>query len=299
MKRPASSSTLAYTLFTLESNPSQRRFAFIVGAIIALASLVSIPFAQIRVPNNNAFLSALCSTVICFELITVFVLYSQFKVSRSPSILILAGGYFYSACMTLLYLFSFPGIIPPNGFGPGPISQSPGPGMEHGTDPMFFMGGNQSAEYIYAFWHLGFPLAILLHMAVEVKYKQVRLRDQTARMMTMLTGAAVILGVAVIGYVSLALHDKLPILMDRGRITPLAMYGFGLSPLLISLLALVLYYYMTEGARNLLLAVRRAACYVAGCWHQHERRQSIQRRLVRLEAGHLHLRQYRIGRHDL
>ncbi|MBP3964989.1 hypothetical protein [Paenibacillus lignilyticus] len=115
MKKTALSGTLAYTLFTLESNPSQRRFAFIIGAIIALASLASLPFAHIRVPNNNAFLSAICSSVICFEFSTVFVLYSQFKVSRSPSILILAGGYFYSACMTILYLFSFPGILPPNG----------------------------------------------------------------------------------------------------------------------------------------------------------------------------------------
>ncbi|SFT24410.1 diguanylate cyclase domain-containing protein [Paenibacillus sp. BC26] len=248
MKRTASSGTLAYTLFTLESNPSQRRFAFIIGAIIALASLASLPFAHITLPNNNAFLSALCSSVICFELITVFVLYSQFKVSRFPSILILAGGYFYSACMTILYLFSFPGILPPNGFGPGPIGPGPQPGMEHGPEPMFLIGGNQSAEYIYALWHLGFPIAILLHMAAEVKYKQVRLSNQTARLMTIITGTAVLAAVAVIGYVSLALHDKLPILMDHGRITPLAMYGFGLPTLLISLLALALYYFMTKGS---------------------------------------------------
>ncbi|WP_308636863.1 diguanylate cyclase domain-containing protein [Paenibacillus silvisoli] len=255
MKKSKASGSPAYTLFTLESNPSQRKFAYIVGVIIAAASLLSIPFAQMQLKNTNSFLSALCSTVICFELITVFVLYSQFRVSRSPSILVLAAGYFYSACMTLLYLVSFPGVVPGDGLGSG-AGPGPGPGMGFGPGqgpgpgpgPGLFSPGNQTAEYLYAFWHAGFPVAILLHMAVESKFKQVRLSEKGARIAAVAVGGAVMALVAALSFVSFVLEPQLPKLLVHGSMTPLSMYGFGLPILAVSLIALVGYYLMTRGS---------------------------------------------------
>ena len=155
MIKPLASGIPAYTLFTMKANRSQRRFAFIVGAVVAIISLLTAPLANLRLPMSASYQPALLSTVICFELITVFVLYSQFRVSRAPSILVLAAGYLYSALMTLVYMLTFPGIVSRWGL---------------------FHAGHQTAEYLYALWHAGIPHCdSAAHGYERKKYKQVQI----------------------------------------------------------------------------------------------------------------------------
>ena len=82
MSIPQAPSTTAHNLVTLQTNRTQRRFAFLVGVIVCLISLLSIPYARVKLTELQAYQPAIFSTVICFEIITVFVLYSQFRVSR-------------------------------------------------------------------------------------------------------------------------------------------------------------------------------------------------------------------------
>lgn len=80
MSQEQASPATIYNLITMKSNPSQRRFAFIIGAIVALISLLSVPFVRIQLVELQAYQPAIFSTVICFELITAYVIYSQFKI---------------------------------------------------------------------------------------------------------------------------------------------------------------------------------------------------------------------------
>ena len=164
MKSNHSTEISAYTLFTMPSDRSQQRFAFLIGAIIALMTLFSVPFAQIELPKRNSFLPTLLGAMFCFELITVFVLYNQFRISRSPQILVLCAGYLYSALMTLAYMLTFPGYFPPNIYRPG----------------------NQTAEYLYALWHAGFPVAILAYTAMSKRFEHVRLNRRQSLLATIL-----------------------------------------------------------------------------------------------------------------
>lgn len=224
MKSSLDTEISAYTLFTIPANRSQQRFAFIVGAIIALITLMSVPFAQISLPKSNTFLPVLLGAMVCFELITVFVLYNQFRVSRSPKILILCAGYMYSALMTLAYMLTFPGFFPPD----------------------FYRPGNQTAEYLYAFWHAGFPLAILAYTAMS-KFEHVRLSRRQSLWGTIFGSLGVMGTVVLIVHGSIAYERKLPFLMEFGYVTPFFTYGFALPILLLSIAALVCYYRQTRG----------------------------------------------------
>lgn len=227
MSIPQAPSTAAYNLLTLQTNRTQRRFAFLVGAIVSLISLLSVPYARVKLTELQAYQPAIFSTVICFEIITVFVLYSQFRVSRSPSILALTAGYLFSGGMSLMYLLTFPGIFAPTGL---------------------FHAGLQTAPWLYLIWHLGFPLSIGTHIWMESKYENVQLSLRKARQASVYTFGGVFVLISAITTVSTSLHDRLPVLLREGRLTPLFQYVIGWPIVLLSVVLLIAYYRKTRGS---------------------------------------------------
>ena len=255
MIKPLASGIPAYTLFTMKANRSQRRFAFIVGAVVAIISLLTAPLANLRLPDK-CILSARSA-------LHRHLLRADYGVrviqpvpgQPCPSILVLAAGYLYSALMTLVYMLTFPGIVSRWGL---------------------FHAGHQTAEYLYALWHAGFPIAILLHMAVEKKYKQVQISVRQMRTLTAAVFGTVILLVCLFTNITTAYERRLPILMDLGHITPIFLIGFCLRILLLSLAALIGYYpHDTWQYRDRFLALCRAACHNARCRDRHVRRRTI------------------------
>ncbi|WP_219834570.1 diguanylate cyclase domain-containing protein [Paenibacillus sp. R14(2021)] len=228
MNNQQAAATPAYTLFTLQASPSQRRFAFIIGAIVAAITLAGAPYAHLRFPRTGTLQPALFAAVICFELITVFVLYSQFRVCRAPSILVLAAGYLYSAGMATAYLLTFPGTL------------------EH--RPPLWHAEQQVPEYLYAFWHAGFPIAILLHVFIEKKYGGMAFSPRQGRNWTALVFGGTLLLVALITTGVIRAQRSLPVVMDHGRITPFFLFAICLPVLLISLAALIAYFRSTRGS---------------------------------------------------
>ncbi|WP_167859765.1 diguanylate cyclase domain-containing protein [Paenibacillus cymbidii] len=224
-RQPAESTI--YSLFSFPAEPAQRRAAFYFAAFVALTSLLITPFVRLPLPPSPAYQAVLFGPVICFELMTVFVLYSQYRVARSPAILAVAAGYWYSALMTGVYLLTFPGIVSRNGL---------------------FHASPQTAEYVYIFWHAGFPAAILLHVILEAFSR--KRRPIGARPAHLLAGAvflAVAALVCLLAYIACVHWRRLPLAMDFGRVTPVFLYAFGLPVLLLSLLALIVYYRATGG----------------------------------------------------
>jgi diguanylate cyclase (GGDEF)-like protein len=214
----------AYTLFTMPSNRLQRRSTFIIGLIIAVITLLCVPFARLELPKSNTFLPTLLGTVICFEWMTIFVFYSQFRIHRSPQILVLCAGYAYTSLMTLAYLILFPGFFPPTYYKPG----------------------NQTAEYLYVFWHAGFPLAILVYTVMVRWFGEVRWSEKQALRGTVLVGVGVVGIVACIVYGSVAFENRLPNLMNFGLVSRLFTFGFALPIMVLSCAALVFYYRLTR-----------------------------------------------------
>ncbi|WP_308638790.1 diguanylate cyclase domain-containing protein [Paenibacillus silvisoli] len=226
MSQPQVPNIKVDNLLTLQASRSQRRFALVIGAMIALISLVSVPFARVQLSELQAYQPAILSTVICFELITAYVLYSQFQISRSPSVLFLFAGYLYSGAMSIMYLLTFPGLIVPGGM---------------------FHAGLQTAPWLYVLWHLGFPVSIGLYMLVETKYKSVQLSIGRAKHVSILTVAAVIAIVGAFAFVTTSYQEWLPILLVKGQLTPLFIYGAGLFTVIVSLVTWV-GFRMTRGS---------------------------------------------------
>lgn len=214
----------AYTLFTMPSNRLQRRSTFIIGLIIAFITLLCVPFARMDLPKSNTFLPTLLGTVVCFEWMTIFVFYNQFRIHRSPQILVLCAAYAYTSLMTLAYLLLFPGFFP----------------------PYYFKPGNQTAEYLYVFWHAGFPLAILAYTFMERRFGEVRWSARQALRGTILVGAGVVVLVGCIVYVTVAFENRLPYLMNFGLVSRLFTFGFALPIMVLSCAAFVLYYRQTR-----------------------------------------------------
>lgn len=179
----------AYNLLTLPANSSQRRFAFLIGAILLILSIAAIPYIRVQLPELQAYQPALFSTVICFELITAYVFFTQFWIERSPAILVLVAGYLYSCGMSLMYLLTFPNTFTPTGL---------------------FHAGTQTAPWLYLLWHGGFPLSILLYVAVDAKYGKKPLSVRIARWLSIAVPAAVCGMVAGFTYVTTALTGTSP-----------------------------------------------------------------------------------------
>ncbi|WP_164821380.1 diguanylate cyclase domain-containing protein [Paenibacillus koleovorans] len=214
----------AYTLFTMPSNRLQRRSTFIIGLIIAVLTLLCVPFARLELPKSNTFLPTLLGTVVCFEWMTIFVFYNQFRIHRSPQILVLCAGYAYTSLMTLAYLILFPGFFPPTYYTPG----------------------NQTAEYLYVYWHAGFPVTLLIYTTMERWFGEVRWSAKQALRGTVLLGVGVVGIVACFVYVSVAFEKQLPNLVNFGLVSRLFTFGYALPIMVLSCAAFVFYYRLTR-----------------------------------------------------
>lgn len=127
-------------LSTLRPERSDRRIAWAVFMTSLLVFFIAAPFAKVPLPQIPAFLPIYQSALVINELITAVLLLGQFRILRSRALLVLAGGYLFSATMAVTHALSFPGLFAPTGLlGAGP----------------------QTTAWIYFLWHGGFPLFVI------------------------------------------------------------------------------------------------------------------------------------------
>lgn len=127
-------------LANVPPTPGQRRMAraFLLALLVFL--LVTWPFAAIKLPEVDAFVPTLAAALFVSDCVTAALLYAQFSILRQWALLVIAGGYLFSALIVVAHALAFPGALTPNGV--------PGSGL-------------QSAVWLYWFWHAGLPLAII------------------------------------------------------------------------------------------------------------------------------------------
>jgi hypothetical protein len=101
---------------------------------------VVIPFSDRPGAALNAFFPSLDAIVLVTDLITAVLLYAQFSISRSRSLLVLAGGYLFTALIVIPHALTFTGAFSPTGL---------------------FGAGLQTGSWLFIFWHVGFAAALL------------------------------------------------------------------------------------------------------------------------------------------
>jgi signal transduction histidine kinase len=130
--------------------------------------------------------------------VTAILLFAQFSISRSLALLVLAGGYLFSALIVIPHALTFPGAFSPTGL---------------------FGAGVQTSAWLYIFWHLGFPIALIVYAWMKEKEVAAHTSIRTAIGL----GAAIAVSlVFALAWVAIVWDDYLPrLFVNASTLTPL------------------------------------------------------------------------------
>jgi PAS domain S-box-containing protein len=131
---------------TAAPTEKEQRLALAVVLVSAALFLISVPFARQKLPEFWVFIPVYQSALAINDLVTATLLLTQFAHLRSRSLLVLAGGYFFTCAMVVMHALSFPGLFAPGGL---------------------LTGGPQTTAWLYTFWHLGFPIAVIAYVHLK------------------------------------------------------------------------------------------------------------------------------------
>ncbi len=207
----------SFFLSTLPAGRHHRRVAIAAVAMSAAVFAVAAPFARVQLAPVGAFIPIYESALVVNDLITAVLLFGQFSILRSRALLVLAGGYLFTAFIAVAHALTFPGLFSPSGL---------------------LDAGPQSTAWLYMFWHGGFPLLVIAYTLLDQDAHPMRSPSRRASI-PILSCAAVAL-VAVAGLTSLATAGQaiLPPIMEGNRYTP-AMIGVVSGVWVASMVALV------------------------------------------------------------
>lgn len=129
-------------LSNLPATGGERRLAWATIAASAAIFVVLAPFAKAPLGVLPAFIPVYQSALVVNDAITVVFLLGQRHFSRSDALSLLAGGYVFTALMSILHALTFPGLFVPTGL---------------------LDAGSQTTAWLYIFWHSGFPLFVIAY----------------------------------------------------------------------------------------------------------------------------------------
>jgi PAS domain S-box-containing protein len=194
----------------LSASPAQRRLALVVVLLSAAVFVAVAPFAKTPLPQVWAFIPVYESALVVSDLITAVLLFGQFGFLRSPSLLVLATGYVFTAVSTLAHGLTFPGLFSPTGL---------------------LGAGLQSTAWLYMFWHAGFPLGVIAYAGLRADGRTIRPRAAIP------AGVAVLVIVGGFTLLATAGQSVLPAIMRGDHYAP-AMALVVTSTWILSLAAL-------------------------------------------------------------
>jgi two-component system sensor histidine kinase/response regulator len=110
----AAAGTRAILLSVQPASRSQRRLAFTVLLLLLIGFGATLPFAWIEGPPVPNLIAILHTILAINDLITAVLLFGQYAVARPRGLNILAGGYLFTALMSVriscLFLVRFPDL---------------------------------------------------------------------------------------------------------------------------------------------------------------------------------------------
>jgi signal transduction histidine kinase len=225
-------------LIDLPPTSRQNRSALGAVAILLVAVGGVAPFAAVPLPRLAAFIPFLNATILVTDLVTAILLFAHFSIFRSRALLVLAGGYFFTALIVVPHALTFPGAFSPAGL---------------------LGAGIQTTAWLYIFWHLGFPTALLIYAWLKDEEYTIQGSIRSA------IGWCVAITIGLVcGLVLLATAGNpfLPrLFLNASELSPLGAYGPTFD-LLICALALALLWIRRRSVLDLWLMV--VACALIG-----------------------------------
>jgi PAS domain S-box-containing protein len=189
-------------LLSLPPTRRQMRWAVAVAICQVAAFAIVAPFAKTQLAEINPFIPAFGGVIFVTDLITSVLLFSQFAIYRLRALLVLACGYLFSALIIIPYALTFPGAFSPTGL---------------------LGAGLQSTAFLYWFWHLLFPLALLGYGLMKDEKSDPGPGQPSLLAVIVLSVALVLALVCGLTLLATAGNDYLPVLFaDRIDFTPAA-----------------------------------------------------------------------------
>ncbi|MFG3593793.1 MASE4 domain-containing protein [Bradyrhizobium sp. RDI18] len=224
----------ATTLLTdLPPTRRQTRTAIAVVLVALVAFAVVAPFSGKQAAVLNAFFPSLDAIVLITDLITAVLLYAQFSVSRSRSLLVLASGYLFTALIVIPHALTFSGAFSPTGL---------------------FAAGLQTGSWLFIFWHIGFAAALLGYAMSKDMEHRLAAESDVVREISW-SAVAVVALVSGITWLTTGGEALLPpIILDASRMSPFVIYPIWFT-ILITAAGLVILVFRRRSVLDLWLIV--------------------------------------------
>jgi len=179
------------------AGPATIRHSLYFAATIVVLTVAVLAYGDIALAPFPQFVTFHAGFVFLVDAITAFLLFGQFAYRRQPSYLVLAAAFSFSALVMIPFLLSFPGAV-----RPGEV----------------MIGGDQSAIWVWHFWHTLLPAIIALALVVHARSAG-RLVSPRWVMRGMVAALIVVLLLVVLVTAAVTLwHDRLPALIHDARV---------------------------------------------------------------------------------
>lgn len=202
------------------AGPWDRRAALAIALLSLVVLAVVVPIVGEQWVAMPAFIPAYQSAAAVNDLVTAALLFGQYREARRPSLLLLGGGYLFTAALVVAHALSFPGAFAPSGG---------------------FIGGPQTTVWLWLAWHVALPSVVLAYaLGVDRGHDEGRgLVPGRSPLLVAVVVPLALAGVAVL--VATVGDDRLPVLLQGNRYVPgvtRPALAFALSLLALAVLVL-------------------------------------------------------------
>jgi transcriptional regulator with GAF, ATPase, and Fis domain len=220
-------------LANLPASRVERRLALAVGLVLLGIGVVIFPFGRVRLPESNAWAPTTDTFIFVADLITWFLLISQFNIVRTRALLVLASGYLFAAAINIPHLLTFPGAYSPTGL---------------------LGAGLQTSVWLAIFWMSGYPLAVVFYSVMKKEPRTLVLHG-SSRNAVAASIAVVIAIVLALTWIAIAGDPYLPKLLANRSEATVSLRHVSVLLLLPNALALLLIWFRGRSVLDLWLTV--------------------------------------------
>ena len=227
-------------LSTLPPTRGQRRLALAIVLLLLAAFCATVPFAAVPVGYIREFIPAYATAMFVISSITSALLFVQFSIVRSRSLLAISAGYLFSACIAVPWALTFPDL-----FG--------------GSDMAGITWG-----VLTRIWRLVFPLSVIGYTLLKDDEARTAWPRALSYLAVVLSAAGVLVAVDLVAWLAATTRDSTPdglpfSILDRSQI-----YWNALL-LLLALFALALLWSRRRSVLDLWLMVVMCGLVIELC----------------------------------
>ncbi len=220
-------------LANLPAGQTERRVALAIGLVLLGIGAMVAPFGRVQLTRTDAWAPITDTFIFLADLITWFLLISQFHIVRSCALLVLANGYLFAAVMNLPHLLTFPGAFRPSGL---------------------LGAGLQTSAWLAMFWMSGYLLAVVSYALLSKEPEDLVLPGSTRTAVAVSIVVVIAIALALTG-AAIAGEPHLPkLFLDRSEATAGLRY-VNVLLLLPSAVAMLLLWLRGRSVLNLWLMV--------------------------------------------